>query len=74
MNTNIFEGSDVTEIAPVNGVIHVSGIVRNAMQKISIRWEGKESNGVTECEAWRGQYEIDSLSKSGHKILGVSLA
>jgi hypothetical protein len=67
------EGKDITEITPVNGVFHVAGIIRSPNQLISIKWEGDSSSGSTECEAWRGQYEIDCLVKAGYKIKSVGL-
>jgi hypothetical protein len=67
------EGSDVTEITPVNGVLHVGGMIRSPSDLISIRWEVDNASGSTECEAWRGQFEIDSLTRAGYKILSVSL-
>lgn len=66
-------GSDVTELIPVNGVIHVAGIIRNPLQKIIISWIVDNSSGSTCCEAWRGQYEIDCLVKAGYKVLSIKL-
>lgn len=68
------EGQDITEITPVNGVLHVAGLIRSPMQKISIKWEVDNSSGRTECEAWRGQYEIECLTRAGYAVKGVSLA
>lgn len=68
------EGSDTTEIAPVNGVMHVAGIIQSPHNKVCISWEVDGSSGATHCEAWRGQYEIDCLVSAGYSIKGVSLA
>jgi hypothetical protein len=67
------QGSDVSKMTPINGVIHVAGIIRTPYDMISIYWEDKGSSGSTQCEAWRGQYEIDCLTRAGLKILSVSL-
>ena len=74
MTTSHITGSDVTEITPVGGVMHVAGIIKSPLTLVSIRWEVDGSSGRTECEAWRGQYEIDCLVKAGYSIRGVSLA
>lgn len=74
MNTMTIEGSDVTKIAPVGGVIHVAGIIRTPHDKISIRWDVDGASGQTDCEAWRGQHEIDGLVRAGYRILSVGLA
>lgn len=71
---NVFiEGSDVTEITPVNGVLHVGGIIRSPYDLISICWEVDNASGSTQCEAWLGQFEIDNLTRAGYKIISVSL-
>ena len=67
------DGSDLTEITPVNGVLHVGGIIRSPHDVISICWEVDAASGSTECEAWRGQFEIDNLTRAGYKILSVRL-
>ena len=66
-------GSDITEITPVNGVIHVGGIIKTAEQLVEIKWEVDGSSGATICRAWEGQYEIDMLVRAGYKILSVGL-
>ena len=66
-------GSDVTKIEPVNGVIHVGGIIKTPWQLIRISWKEGCSLGETICEADYGQYEIDCLVQSGCKILSVEL-
>lgn len=51
--------------------------VRGPYVIVSIAWEvdGEfPGSGSTECEAWRGQYEIDQLEQSGYRITGVTLA
>lgn len=65
------EGSDLTEVTPVNGIIHVAGIIRSPHQLISIRWEVDGSSGSTECEAWEGQYRIDQFVSAGYTVLSV---
>lgn len=67
------EGSDVTTIGPSNNVIHVAGIIRSPLQMIRINWIVDGSSGSSECEAWKGQYEIDCLIHAGYKILSVSI-
>ena len=74
MNKLTIEGTDVTEITPSNGVIHVAGIIRTPHDKISIRWEVDGASGQTDCEAWRGQHEIDCLARAGYQIKSVGLA
>ena len=74
MKTLPIEGLDVTEITPSNGVIHVAGIIRTPHDKISIRWDVDGASGQTDCEAWRGQHEIDGLVRAGYRILSVGLA
>lgn len=68
------DGSDVTEITPSGGVFHVAGIIRTPHDKISILWEVDGASGRTECEAWRGQYEIECLIRAGYRLKSVSLA
>lgn len=68
------EGSDIKEVTPVNGVIHVAGIIRSPNDIIRISWEADGSSGATECQAWRGQYEIDRLSEAGYSVKSVGLA
>jgi hypothetical protein len=74
MKTLPISGTDVSEITPIGGVLHVAGLVRRPTDKVSIRWQVDGSSGRTECEAWRGQYEIDGLARAGYEIKGVSLA
>ena len=66
-------GSDVTQIEPVNGAIHVGGIIKTPTQLIRINWEVDCSSGETICQAWCGQHEIDCLVQAGYKILSVEL-
>jgi hypothetical protein len=70
------EGSDVTSIVPTNRVIRVGGIVRSPRQIIAICWEvdDHEGSGCTTCEAWRGQYVIDNLTRCGYRVISVGLA
>lgn len=66
------EGSDLSTVEPVNNVFHVAGVIRNPKQLISIDWTVDNASGSTECEAWRGQYEIDNLTRAGYQILSIS--
>jgi len=68
------EGSDLSTIEPVGGVFHVAGLIRSPHQLISIKWEVDNASGSTECEAWRGQHEIDCLTRAGYTVLSVELA
>jgi len=43
-------------------------------QIIRISWTVDGSSGSTECEADRGQYEIESLERAGYVILSVGAA
>lgn len=45
--------------------------LRSPHDTVSIRWEVDGSSGSTECEAWRGQYEIERLEAAGYKIISV---
>lgn len=67
------EGSDLRTIEPVGGVFHVAGFIRSPNQMISIKWEvdNPVGSGSTECEAWRGQYEIDCLTRAGYRVLSI---
>lgn len=67
------EGSDLRTIEPVGGVFRVAGLIRSPHQLISIKWEvdNPSGSGSTECEAWRGQYEIDCLTRSGYRVLSI---
>jgi hypothetical protein len=69
------EGSDLHTIEPVNNVFRVAGIIRSHLQLISITWEvdNPTGSGSTECEAWRGQYELDSLIRAGYRVLNVTI-
>ena len=66
-------GSDITQLEPVNGVIHVAGIVKTPDQLVNITWEVDNSSGATICQAWRVQYEIDCLVRAGYNVLSVGL-
>ena len=71
MRTVPIEGSDLRIIEPVNGVFNVAGLIRSPHQLISIKWEVDNASGSTECEAWRGQYEIDCLVRAGYTVLAI---
>ena len=68
------EKSDITQIEPVNGVMHVAGIVKTPDQLVIITWEVDGSSGTTICPAWQGQYEIDCLVRAGYRVLSVGVA
>ena len=74
MKTPPTTGSYVTSrtVTPTNGIFHIGGLIRRPEQLVSIAWEVDNSSGSTECEAWRGQYEIDCLIKAGYKINSVT--
>lgn len=64
-------GSDLETLTPVNGVIHLGGIIRTPHQMVSIAWEVDGASGSTECEAWEGQHRIDRLTAAGYTIVSV---
>ena len=66
-------GSDITQIGPVNGVIHVAGIVITPDQLVKITWEVDNSSGETICQAWQAQYAIEGLVRAGYNVLSVGL-
>jgi hypothetical protein len=74
MRTIPIQGLDITEATPSSGKIFVAGLIRSPRQIISIRWESQGCSGSTECEAWRGQHEIDRLTIAGHQIKSVGIA
>ena len=41
---------------------------------VLIRWIVDGSTGSTECEAWRGQFEIEQLERAGYTVLSVERA
>lgn len=45
--------------------------VRSPHDMVSIEWEVDGSSGSTQCEAWRGQHEIDKLERAGYRITDV---
>lgn len=45
--------------------------VRTPHQIIRIAWEVNGASGSTECEAWRGQHEIEGLERAGYRILAI---
>jgi hypothetical protein len=71
MRTPPIAGSNLCTIEPVGGVFHVAGIIRSPNQMISINWEVDNASGSTECEAWRGQHEIDCLTRAGYRVLSI---
>lgn len=53
--------------------IDLTKFVKSPFNIIRIEWIVDNSSGVTECEAWRGQHEIDSLTQAGYEIKTISL-
>lgn len=47
--------------------------IRSPHDVISIKWECYGASGSTECEAWRGQHEIESLERAGYSIKSIEL-
>ena len=46
--------------------------IKSPHQLISIEWNYKEiCSGSTQCEAWRGQYHIDSFIRAGYTIESI---
>lgn len=48
--------------------------IKHPNQVISIRWEVDGGSGSTECQAWRGQHEIECLQRAGYHIVEIYLA
>lgn len=48
-----------------------TGWINSPHQIISIKWEVDGASGSTECEAWRGQWEIECLEHAGYTIVDV---
>ena len=53
--------------------IDVTKFIKSPFNIIRIEWIVDNSSGATECEAWRGQHEIDSLTQAGYEIVFISL-
>ena len=53
--------------------INLTKFVKSPFNIIRIEWIVDNSSGATECEAWRGQHEIDSLTQAGYEIKTISL-
>ena len=56
--------------------INVTSFMKTPFDLICILWEvpcpvNGMVSGNTICEAWRGQYEIECLEKSGYTIIDV---
>lgn len=54
--------------------IDVTSFVKTPYTLVSISWEADGHGGSTECEAWRGQHEIEKLEAAGYTITGVGAA
>lgn len=54
--------------------IDATRFVHSPYTIISIRWEVDGASGSTECEAWRGQYEIERLEAAGYRVISVEAA
>ena len=52
--------------------IDVTKFVKSPFTIIRIEWIVDKSSGATECEAWRGQHEIDVLTQAGYEIKTIS--
>lgn len=57
-----------------DGVIDLIGVVSSPHDWVSIEWECDGASGSTQCEAWRGQHEVDQLLRAGYVITGVTRA
>lgn len=64
-------GSNIETLTPINGIIHLAGIIRSPNQLVSIAWEVDGASGSTECAAWEGQHCIDRLVAAGYTIVSV---
>lgn len=53
--------------------IDLRAFVKTPFDIVSIEWEVDGSSGSTQCEAWRGQYDIDCLMSAGYQIIRVGL-
>lgn len=54
--------------------IDLTGFVRSPYTMVSIKWEVDGNSGSTECQAWRGQHEIERLERAGYTVTGVEAA
>ena len=45
--------------------------IKTPHQIIRIKWEVDGASGSTECEAWRGQHEIECLERAGYRIISI---
>ena len=52
--------------------IDLTKFVKSPFNIIRIEWIVDRSSGATECEAWRGQHEIDALTQAGYEIKTIS--
>ena len=53
--------------------IDLTKFIKSPFTIIRIEWIVDNSSGATECESWRGQHEIDSLTQAGYEIKTISL-
>ena len=53
--------------------IDLTKFVKSPFNIIRIEWIVDNSSGATECQAWRGQHEIDVLTQAGYEIKTISL-
>ena len=54
-------------------VVDLTKFIKSPFTIIRIEWIVDNSSGATECEAWRGQHEIDSLTQAGYEIKSILL-
>ena len=53
-------------------IMDLTKFIKSPFDIIRIEWIVDDSSGATECEAWRGQHEIDSLTQAGYEIKSIS--
>ena len=54
-------------------VVDLTKFIKSPFTIIRIEWIVDNASGATECEAWRGQHEIDSLTQAGYEIKSILL-
>jgi hypothetical protein len=54
-------------------LIPLFDVVRSPDDPVSIEWEVDGASGSTQCEAWRGQHEIEGLERAGHTIVRITV-
>lgn len=51
--------------------INVTKFVKTPFCLVRIYWIVDGSSGLTECEAWEAQYEIECLERAGYTIKSI---